>query len=277
MRNNPLDLTFFAWSDAHLGYAQRFDRADIRGAAISQMNRLPGWPCPRRIGGRVGKPAFVVHCGDIVDGGRDLSGGAKFDLFRYFTGKLNFPHHEVLGNHEISGTNAQFMRYYMKRYGARSYFFVEQGICFLALAGEYDANERGCIPTSELNFLERTLRRIGRENPVALLLHSPINELANPEDVLRRLRKSNVILSMAGHKHQAGVFRVENIPCVNIGHCRNHPIDLECGRSFYVVRITDDRITAAAWRWDLEDWEKGAGWSAPRSVEKRLMLIEKRK
>ncbi len=64
---------------------------------------------------------------------------------------------------------------------------------------------------------------------------------------------------------------------VSIPNMRNNPIDLECGRSFYVVRITEKRITAAAWRWDMEDWEKGAGWSAPGPVEQKFTLVEKRK
>jgi hypothetical protein len=115
MNQKTIDLTFFAWSDAHLGYEQRFADMDIRGDAISQMNKLPGWPYPARVGGRVGKPAFVIHCGDIVDGGKTPGGRVKFDLFNYYMDKLAFPHHEILGNHEISGTNSPFMKYYIKR------------------------------------------------------------------------------------------------------------------------------------------------------------------
>ena len=42
MQEESIGLTFFAWSDTHFGYEQRFGADDIRGSAIEQMNELPG-------------------------------------------------------------------------------------------------------------------------------------------------------------------------------------------------------------------------------------------
>ncbi len=276
MDYSKVDLTFFAWSDAHLGYAQRFGAPDIRGDAVEQMKRLPGWPYPETVGGYVESPEFIIHCGDIVDGEKQPPGDVKFGYFRHLTSKLNIPHYEVLGNHEITGNNKPFMEYFIKRYGTKSYIFAKQDINFISLAGEYDEKERGAIPGTELEFLEKTLHATGVKAPVVLFLHSPLNDLKNRDAVINLLKKYNVILSIAGHKHRPGVFETGGIPCVNIGHCRNHPIDPEYGRSFYVIRIKDESITAVPWRWDMKEWERGEGWSSnPEDTAKQLILTAK--
>lgn len=272
MDYSSLDLTFFAWSDAHLGYNQDFGLSDIRGSAIDQMNGLCGWPFPKKVGGFVGTPEFVVHCGDIVDGDKEPRGDIKLSYFRYFMGLLKIPHYEVLGNHEINGNNPQFMDYFIQKYGARSYSFNKKGVLFIAIAGEYDEKEQAHIPVTELAFLENTLHKAGGRLPVVLFQHSPLDSIKNMDSVLGVLKGSNIILSMAGHKHRPSVSRVEGIPCVSVGHCRNHPIDPSCGRSFYITHIRGKNITAVAWRWDMLDWEKGQGWFNSGDIEKNLIL-----
>ena len=37
-------------------------------------------------------------------------------------------------------------------------------------------------------------------------------------------------------------------------------IDPEFGRSFTVVRLTEDRIRALPWRWDFRDWDRQQRW-----------------
>ncbi len=275
MNYNKVDLTFFAWSDAHLGYAQCSGADDIRAAAIEQMKLLPGRLYPEDVGGIVDSPGFIIHCGDIVDGEKEPSGEIKFAYFQNLISVLDIPHYEVLGNHEITGNNRQFMEYFLKRYGAKSYAFTNGNIGFIALAGEYDEFERGHIPDSEMDFLEKSLMSYKDKAPAVLLLHSPLNELQNSNAVIRILRGNKIILSIAGHKHRPGIFEIEGIPCINIGHCRNHPCDTEFGRSFYVIRIRGAEITAVPWRWDKKDWERGEGWSNPKDIAEQLRLTAK--
>ncbi len=275
MNHVSSDLTFFVWSDTHLGYEQGFVNTDIRSDAANQMNALPGWPYPETIGGFVEKPEFILHCGDIVDGEKKPAGDIKFAYFRRLTELLKFPQYEVLGNQEMTGNNPQFMEYFLKKYGARSYNFSSQNISFIVLAGEYDENEQEYIPPEESAFLEKALNKAGTKTPIVLFQHSPLDSIRNKEDVLTILKKHNVILSMAGHKHRPAVFEIEGIRCVTAGHCRNHPADPVYGRNFYVVHISEETIKAVPWRWDIRDWERGQGWSRPDDTAKQLTLNAK--
>lgn len=253
------DLTFFVWADTHFGYETRFNEKDLRGNIIAQMNNLPGWPFPADIGGCVARPEFVVLCGDAVE---DAPGQAEleYNYYQYFIKKLSYPCYEVVGNHDLA---RPYMQYFIEKHGGRSYSFECRNIHFISLNSDYDEGEKGSVAQEDLAWLQKELGTINKSVPVVLFLHTRIDSLKNPDEVLKILADSHVVLVVSAHKHIPDVFELEGISCISVGHCRNHPIDPEYGRHFYVIHIIDNRIVAVPWRWDLRDWEQGQRWETP--------------
>lgn len=262
------DLTFYVWADTHYGYQQQMGDDDLRGRIIAQMNALPGWPYPETIGGVVDEAEFVVLLGDVVDGARG-AGERELAYFRYSTQRLRFPQIEVMGNHDLDPV---FTRYFRGRYGGLSHSFDRQGVHFVCLNSQYDVGEVGHFGQEELDLLRRDLEDTGREAPVILCVHSRLDRMTNGDEVLQILTGYNVILIASAHIHKPAVFRLNEIDCIDVGQCRDHPIDPPFGRMLYVVHVTDTRLTAVPWRWDHRDWERGLRWADPEGAVKRFTL-----
>lgn len=263
------DITFFAWGDTHFGYDQKFYSDDLRGRIIRQMNDLPGWPFPHKIGGTVSNPDFVVCCGDMVD--NDLPGldQYEFDVYKYFSSKLNFNQYEVMGNHDDT---AILCDYFMKKYGGKSYSFDVKNVHFVSLNSDYDRDEVGHIPEADLEWLRSDLGALPSACRIVIFTHTRIDSLKNPDQLLKVLNAYNVILIVSAHKHHPAAFKYNGLNCISIGHCRSHPIDPEYGRSFHVVRISENRILAVPWRWDFLDWERGQRWTRPENYSSSSVL-----
>ena len=265
--DNESDLTFFAWADTHFGYDQRFNTEDLRYNIIDQINNLAGWPYPESIGGNVSNPDFILHCGDILDG--EKSADIEMAYYRYFMSRLRVPSYEVLGNHD---TAPEFMKHFLAEYKSKSYSFDKKGIHFISLNSVYDEKEAGHVEKDDLDFLKRDIDQAGSDVPIILCVHSRLDRLGNGDDVLKILKDGRVILIISAHIHKPSVFTLDGINCIDIGHCRSHPIDPEYGRSFYVVRISGNSLTAIPWRWDFKDWERGQRWQDGESTVKRFIL-----
>ena len=264
------DLTFFLWADTHFGYDQSFGEDDLRGEIIEQMRELPGWPYPPPVGGVVGRPEFVALCGDAVDGASG-AGERELAFFRYFTKRMPYPHVEVMGNHD---GDPAYVGSFRERYGALSHSFDNQGVHFICLNSLYDPDGIAHFGPEELTFLERDLASIGSSVAVILLVHSRLDRASNGAEVLALLKKHHILLIAGAHLHKPSVFQVEGIDCIDVGQCRDHPIDPAHGRSFTVVHVTHSRLTAIPWRWDLKDWEKGQRWENQEEAARRFTLAK---
>ena len=264
----PTDLTFFLWADTHYGYDPSFAGEDLRGRIIAQMQGLPGWPYPEAIGGTVARPEFVVLCGDAVNG-TPGQGEVELAYFRYFTQRLAYPQVEVMGNHDL---DPAYAGYFLERYGGPSHSFDCQGIHFICLNTRYDPGETGHLDPEDLDFLGTDLEAAGRDTPVVLFVHSRLDRVSNGADALALLAGHRVLLIASAHIHKPAVFQLNGMDCIDVGQCRDHPIDPAYGRSFSVVHITSGRLTAVPWRWDLRDWERGQRWEDPEAAARRFTL-----
>ncbi len=246
------DVTFFAWGDMHFGYNQKDFAADLRGKIIDQMNELPGIPFPGHMGGTVKEPDFVVACGDMVDGEPEADEEYEWSTYKQFCDKLRYKQYEVLGNHD---TGKLFTKYFVDKYQGKSYSFDHKGIHFISLNSDYDTYEVGHVSDADLKWLGDDLSKIVPDMEVVIFVHTRIDSLKNTDQLLDILKNNNIILIVSAHKHKPDVFQCGGITCIGIGHCRNHKIDLESARSFYVISILDESIVAIPWRWDMMTWD----------------------
>lgn len=265
-----MDLTFLVWADTHFGYEPGIDAADLRWRVVDQMKSLAGWPYPATVGGTVGEPQFIVHLGDIVDGQGDPE--VELAYYQYYKKLLPWPSYEVLGNHDMA---KPMLADFVGRYGGKSYSADIDGVHLASLCIDYREHmEQGEVEAEQLEWLAADAARVGDSLPTILLLHSRLRRLVNPEAALEAARPYNTILALAGHLHKPAVDQFGGIDCVDVGHCRDHPIDAEYGRSIVVVHLTDQRLTVVPWRWDLADWERGQRWADPEEVAQRFTLIK---
>ncbi len=260
------DLTFFIWADTHFGYDQRPFADDLRGRIISQMHDLPGWPYPPHIGGAVDRPSFVLLCGDAVDGAPG-DGEAELEYYRYFSSRLAFDQYEVLGNHD---TDPIYTADFVARYGGLSHSFQRDGVHFICLNSRYDDGEY--LAAEDVSFLQQDLASTEQGTPVVLFVHCRLDRFRNTDEALLLLADHHILLVVGAHVHKPAVFQTAGIDCLDVGQCRDHPIDPAYGRNLYVVRITDDRLVAVPWRWDLGDWERGQRWANPEETTRRFTM-----
>ncbi|MCE5325352.1 MAG: metallophosphoesterase [Planctomycetaceae bacterium] len=248
------DLTFIVWSDTHFGFEPREGSADIRHQALDQMEHLDGEPWPASIGGCVDRPAFMLHCGDFVDGPNN---GQELALYEAAMKTVSIAAYETLGNHDLANGNA--VTWFICRHGGRYYAFDAGGVRFVSMYipfGVYDT-----VPPMhqvQLHWLaEQVDRAAGR--PMVFFSHGTPETLPNEEDFEKAISKANVALMLAGHTHLQAKFgparyQWRGRPYLIAGHCRNHAIDPDFGRVFNVVRIRDGKTQTADWRWDLAKW-----------------------
>jgi len=260
------ELTFFAWADTHFGYEPRFGDKDIRCRAVKQMSGLPGYPYPPEVGGRVGEPAFVLHCGDFVDGGVDPE--TELSLYLHCMRGSDLPFYEVLGNHE---EHPAVMEYFKAKHGGEYYSFEKNGVVFMALRQTFDQNENSMeLDAAQLEWVAETVAGAGPGKPIAIFSHDRPDKLPNADELDRALAGARVILMLSGHghlqRHGAGNchYRWNDRLGVELGHCRDHPIDPIYGRTFAAVRIGGGQIAVVPWRWDLEEWAACQGYGAAR-------------
>lgn len=268
-----IDLTFIVWADTHCGYEQRFGRDDQRYRIVEQINTLAGWPYPAWIGGCVGRPAFVAHLGDMVEGGPPPGHDAERDYFLHLKNQLRLPQYELLGNHDAT---APMHEWFERRYHTPSYSFDMAGVRFIFLRVDFgpmpQSGGQEHVHDDQIDWLKQDLASVAPATPVVLFVHSPIERCANSAALLDVLEPYNVVLSMAGHLHRQRVYETGPIACVDIGQCRDHPNDPALGRTISVVHLTDDRLTVVPWRWDLVDWERGQGIADPDSYAQLVTL-----
>ena len=238
------ELTFFVWADTHFGYKPRFGDDDLRHRAVRQMRELRGYPYPAQVGGCVGEPAFILHCGDYVDGG---GGEEEVALYLYCMRRIALPSYETLGNHELP--NAAAVSYFVEKYRGRYYSFEAGGVRFISLYKPHGIYEE--VPpmdAEQLQWLAGQLAEAGPDKPLVIFCHARPENMPNAADLDSVLSKGKVILMFVGHTHlqwsEGGInpYDWNGRPCVIVGHVRDHPIDPIYGRTFAVVRITRDQV-----------------------------------
>lgn len=181
-------------------------------------------------------PAFVIHGGDVVCGGKSFDMTAddyEYALHRakHYTQTLNAPCYHIPGNHDLdpeSGSKASYTAIF--GIDSRTYHsFMHQGIRFILL----DAQElpedltHGYIGTAQLGWLESELKSAAdKGQEVFIFSHQLLfpsvefqglgSRVANSAEVLEVIAPfdRNILACFCGHLHLNRIFREQGILCI---------------------------------------------------------------
>ena len=241
-------LTFFGWSDQHVttdGNASHLE------PAIDAMNKLPGTPFPKEIGGEVPKPAFVFGCGDITEWPTHAAMKSYDELI---TERLRFPAYDILGNHDEGGKapSETMVNWIVSRHGARSYTFEHNGVHFIALHSQYDEslnNPAQPLTEEALDFLRSTLARLAVDEPVIGAMQLCYDAITNRDALSDALGDANVIAILGGHYHKAKIDNYQGRTFVQLpSPAPGSPSEIA------VVQVTSDRLLVIAYDYKRSQW-----------------------
>jgi len=197
------DLFFVQLSDSHMG----FDKAantDVPGTFAEAI---------RRINALEGKPAFLLHTGDISH----LSKPSEFDLVDQMirdaktkSGRVFY----VPGEHDVfTDAGASYRaRYGKETKGKGWYSFDHSGVHFTGLVNVMDLKPGGLgsLGAEQLEWLERDVKGLSASTPIVVFAHVPLWSVY-PEwgwgtddgaQALAYLSRFGSVTVLNGHIHQ---------------------------------------------------------------------------
>lgn len=182
------------------------------------------------------EPAFVVHGGDIVCGGKSFGMSAEtyeatLDAAKQLGQRINAPCYYIPGNHDLhpeTGTKDS----YLARFGINgmgSTCFVHENMRFILLDSQEVPEDltHGYVSTNQLAWMERELKRSrDYDQEVFIFSHQlPFpnvefqgfgSRIANSAEVLEVVTpfEKQILAFFCGHLHLNRVFRDQGMLCV---------------------------------------------------------------
>jgi len=194
-------FSFVQISDSHIGFdkpANPDARATLKEATA-------------KIGGLGGKPAFLIHTGDITHTAKPQ----QFDDAAEIIREARLDVHYAPGEHDILDPETQ--KAYLARFGAGAtgggwYAFDHGGVHFVSLVNVVDlkGNGLGYLGADQLAWLDSDLRGLSASTPIVVFAHIPLWMVApdwgwGTEDgaqALQRLARFGSVTVLNGHIHQ---------------------------------------------------------------------------
>jgi cytolysin (calcineurin-like family phosphatase) len=268
-RLGGLDATFIVYSDTHFGYASeetdligrpRDPVKDPKGTdvvntrAIADMNAMPGRAWPRELGGSIDTPRGLIITGDLTEEGKPWQwrNFVAYYGLRGGDGLVRWPVFEAHGNHDKHHSWYVLDRVRERHGGPRYCYAFDWDDLHLVSLGEAPDDK-------DLDWLEKDLAAVGRERPVVIYQHFPLQGPYSEDnwygkgDYRNRfenvIRGYNVVAFFHGHYHASGHYKWRGLSVFNVGAAKHNR------HSFAVVRITDDRVRVASWHFDHDHWE----------------------
>lgn len=155
--------------------------------------------------------AFVVITGDITE----LGTNEEIKLAKQILDSLNVPWYIIPGNHDTGWSESGGVMF-TTVFGYDKFSFEYNGIRFLGCAsGPYVRMSDGHVPRDAVNWLDKELKKVKKDQPVIFLNHYPLdNGLDNWYEVTDRLRLHNTWAALCGHGHANKAMNFEGIPGV---------------------------------------------------------------
>jgi plastocyanin len=193
-------LRFVQISDSHIGF-DRPANTDVAATLRATVATIKADPDP---------PSFVLHTGDLTH----LSKPAEFDTLQQILSELSLPIFYVPGEHDVLEDDG---RSYLDRFGrgtqgAGWHSFDQNGVHFIGLVNVVDlkAGGLGTLGNTQLEWLEKDVRRLSSSTPVVVFAHIPLWSVY-PEwgwgtddsaRALSYLKRFGSVSVLNGHIHQ---------------------------------------------------------------------------
>ena len=269
IRGEETALTFYGWSDQHI---KTDGDASHVTPVINAMNAFAGTAYPPEIGGKVGKPAFVIGAGDITEWPTNAA-VRKYDSL--VSKRLKIPAFDVMGNHDDGGLapSDTLKKWLRKRHGSLSYTFDRGGVHFICLYSEYDhkaGKPAQPITKRALDFIRKDLAKIPKGTPTVVVTHLCFAAITNKDALVDAFGKANVILVLGGHYHVASVNEYRGVRFVQL------PSPKSKWTMFTVVRITADRLIARPYDYVKKEWAQDTP-TTKRVLDVRIVGPKKQK
>lgn len=209
-------------SDTHIGSPNGSAEEDLR-RTVRDINAMSD-------------VAFVVLTGDITE----LGTNEEIKLARQILDSLDIPWYIIPGNHDTGWSESGGVMF-TTVFGYDKFSFEFNGIKFLGCAsGPYVRMSDGHVPRDAVNWLDKELKKVKKNQPVIFLNHYPIdNGLDNWYEITDRLRKHNTWAILCGHGHANKAMNFEDIPGV-MGRSNLRAKDNEGG--YNLVDVRNDSI-----------------------------------
>tara|TARA_Y100001960_G_scaffold299204_1_gene347158 strand:- start:2169 stop:3698 length:1530 start_codon:yes stop_codon:yes gene_type:complete len=144
---------------------------------------------------------FGVTLGDIMNDNLDLFPSSNANL-----ALIGIPWYNVVGNHDINfdspddaGSNATFHRFF----GPNYYSFDHGPVHFIVLDDvEWSGrNYKGGLNEDQLTFVKNDLALVPEEKLIVLMMHIPLTNVGNRQELYRLIEKRRYTMSISGHTH----------------------------------------------------------------------------
>ena len=158
-------FSFVQISDSHIGFAKPAnpDARVTLNAAIDKIAAMPG------------KPAFMIHTGDISHTAK----ANEFDDAQQMIGRAKLDVHYAPGEHDILDPKTRDV--YLERFGKGAtgggwYSFDQGGVHFVSLNNVVNLkkNGLGSLGPEQLEWLEDDLKGKSASTPIVIFSHIPL-------------------------------------------------------------------------------------------------------
>ena len=152
------EISFVVVTDTHLGYKDEDKAERVWLQTAAEINATPG--------------AFVLHLGDIVDGGRE----AQYP--RYLAGRqlIRKPVHEIPGNHDPRELFQRHLRQDVDTVIEHEWLRV------LLISNAHTDSHDGFIEASQIAWLAEQCETAARKDQLLLFaMHVPVHDNAHPD------------------------------------------------------------------------------------------------
>ncbi|MDP4187980.1 MAG: PQQ-binding-like beta-propeller repeat protein, partial [Bacteroidota bacterium] len=187
--------------------------------------------------------SFIIFSGDLTEFGTDM----ELHLAKQIIDSLNKPYYIIPGNHDTkwseSGGNS-----FKKVFGAETFSFRFKGFWFIGTnSGPNMRMGPGQIPKENIVWLDSLLfAQKGKNTPVIYVNHyPPASDLNNGYEVIDRLKKHNIQLTLSGHLHINKQIVSEGIPGLV---CRSNLRAQDTINGYNIMHVYGDTILTASVR-----------------------------
>jgi predicted phosphodiesterase len=203
----PKDFYFLQLSDTHWGFT---------GPKINPEAETTLKQAVETVNGLERQPSFIVFTGDLTHTTDDAAvRQTRMKEFKGIVSKLKVKDLKFLpGEHDAALDEGKAFK---DNFGPTHYVFVHQGVHFLAVDNVSDP--QGAVGATQLGWLKKELGKIKKDEPIVVLTHRPLFDLAPEWDWTTKDGSEVVSLLLPyknatvfyGHIHQENHHDTEHI------------------------------------------------------------------